>query len=66
MCVPEKIEMIVNSKRALDYGRRGKAGVSLLLFSLPIVPARFFPLPSLPVTQGSLSINDGDSCVNVT
>ena len=58
--IPMKIEMIINSKRALDCGKRGKAGASLLLFSLPFVPRALFPLPSLPTTQVSWSINDGE------
>ena len=61
-----KIGMIINSKRALDYGKRGKTGASLTLFPLPITARALFPLPSLPTTQGSLSINDGGGCENVT
>ena len=32
----------------MDYGTRGKAGASLLLFSLPIVPRALFPSPQPP------------------
>ena len=52
--IPMKIEMIINSKRALDYGKRGNAGASLLLFSLPFVPRALFPAPQSPYNTTEL------------
>ena len=54
--------MIKNaSKRAVNNGKRKKAGASHVLFSLPIVPRglSFFPLPSFPSTQGGLGGRGG-------